>query len=107
MTTDEREELNRLQCVLAVCSTWSAQNVRRLVELERMDAAEKAKCILCEVEATQDAAEATKADLFAWAWKHAAHRAEQKWNAQADQYNQWRDLGEDERDALIAAELKP
>jgi len=53
-----------------------------LIELERMDAATKRP--VCEI---------------------AAHRAEQKWNAQADQYNQWRDLGQDEKDALIAAEL--
>lgn len=29
----------------------------------------------------------------------------EKWNAQADQYNQWGDLEQDEKDKLIAKEL--
>jgi hypothetical protein len=30
--------------------------------------------------------------------------AKKKWNAQADQYNQWDELGKDEKDELIAKE---
>lgn len=30
--------------------------------------------------------------------------AKKKWNAKADQYNQWDELGQDEKDALISAE---
>jgi len=28
--------------------------------------------------------------------------AESKWNSEADQYNQWSELGQDERDELVA-----
>jgi hypothetical protein len=32
----------------------------------------------------------------------AFERAQAKWNAEADQYNQWDELGQDEKDRLIA-----
>lgn len=33
-------------------------------------------------------------------------RARSRWNARADQFNQWDSLGQDEKDELIARELQ-
>ena len=33
-----------------------------------------------------------------------AQSAENRWNAEADEFNQWAELGQDEKDALIADE---
>ena len=37
----------------------------------------------------------------------AEDRARNHWNAGADAWNQWADLGQDEKDALIATEGNP
>ncbi|WNZ87558.1 hypothetical protein [Pseudomonas sp. P108] len=38
-------------------------------------------------------------------YDNLAKRAADRWNANADEYNQWDALGQDEKDELIAAEL--
>jgi hypothetical protein len=104
MTTAEREELDRMRAwVKDGYTTVTTSHLCRRVELERMDAAEKAQCILCDVE--RNAVTESDVDMEQWVLEHAEQRAMQKWNAQADNYNQWRDLGQDEKDALIVAEL--
>lgn len=39
------------------------------------------------------------------ATQEQSEAAKERWNAEADQYNQWRALGQDEKDELIAGEL--
>lgn len=57
MTTDEREELRRLRDLEEVLNSFEQlEHVRRLVELERMDAAQGAKCAVCEIEANTEEA---------------------------------------------------
>ena len=37
---------------------------------------------------------------------NVAQLAADRWNAGADEYNQWEELGQDEKDELISAERK-
>lgn len=37
--------------------------------------------------------------------KQATKKAKSKWNKSADEFNQWRELGQDEKDELISKEI--